>query len=134
MRTSRVLLSVVVSLAGLTACGANGDGDAQIDLSPTAEAGRDIVRSSGCASCHGRNGDGGPGPAFVGLYGSTVTFKDGTSAVADDDYLYEAITDPGARQVEGYGFPMPTNSLTDAQVEQVIAYIRELGTAGETAP
>lgn len=140
MHTSRHLpvsrfVPVVATLAlmgaVLAACGSNND--AELVLSPAGEAGRDVVRSNGCAACHGRNGQGSPGPSFVGLYGSTVSFRDDTTAVADDDYLYEAITDPAARVRDGYGFPMPQNDLDDAEVEQVIAFIRDLA-APETTP
>ena len=100
-------------------------------LTAAGEAGREITRTNGCAACHGRNGEGSAGPAFVGLFGSTVEFKDGTTAVADADYLYESITDPAARLVEGYGFPMPPNDLSDEQVESVITYIEELADAAD---
>lgn len=115
-----------VLMAGATLAACGSDGTAEIPLSAAGETGREIARSNGCAACHGRNGEGGPGPKFVGLYGSMVEFKDSDSVVADDDYLYEAITDPNARLVDGYGFPMPENDLDDDQVEQLIAYIRDL--------
>ncbi len=123
--------SIVLAIATLGGCATNEA--AEIPLSAAGETGRDISRSNGCAACHGRNGEGGPGPAFVGLYGSTVEFKDGDTAVADDDYLYEAITDPRAREVDGFGFPMPENDLDDEQVESIIAYIRDLAATAEEA-
>lgn len=130
--TDLVHTAVVALAAGVlvTACGANDAGGPT--LSAAGEAGREITRTRGCAACHGRNGGGSPGPAFVGLYGSTVEFKDGTAATADDDYLFESIREPGARLVAGYGFPMPENDLTDDEIRSVIDYIREL--AGEETP
>ncbi len=126
-----VVAGVLVVGALATACGS--DSAPEIALSPAGEAGREIVNGAGCAACHGNNGEGRTGPAFIGLYGSTVEFADGESTVADEDYLYESITDPGARQVEGYGFRMPSNDLDDAEVEQVIAYIRDLAEPTEGA-
>lgn len=120
---ARVILLASVIAVGSAACG--GDG-ADLALSPAAEAGRDITRTNGCAACHGRTGEGGPGPAFVGLFGSTVEFDDGTTAVADEEYIRQSILEPGARVVAGFGFPMPENDLSDDEIESVVAYIREL--------
>lgn len=123
-------IAAVATFTGvvLAACGANGD---ELALSPAAEEGRDVVRSNGCAACHGRNGEGGPGPSFVGLYGSTVELEDGETVVADEAYLAESIREPRAKVVAGYGFPMPENDLTDAEIESVIAFIRELADTGD---
>lgn len=125
----RTVAATLVLGAAVVACGSNGD---EISLSPAGEAGREIVRSNGCAACHGRNGQGGPGPSFVGLSGSDVELKDGTTVTADDDYLYTAITDPSAQLVAGYGFPMPENDLTDEQVASVIDFIAELTPEGDS--
>lgn len=126
---ARLAAGVAIAGAVLAACGADGGSD--VTLSPAAETGREVMRSNGCAACHGRNGEGGPGPAFTGLFGSTVELEDGTTVVADADYLFESIRDPSARIVDGYGFPMPTNDLSDAEIESVIAFIEELATPTE---
>ena len=46
--------------------------------------------------------------------------------IADDDYLARAISDPGAEKVEGASVAMPSNGLSDEEVADVIAYIRDL--------
>ena len=114
---------LVLSLAG---CAATAD--EAITLSPAARAGRDVARSNGCAACHGANGQGGVGPAFVGLYRSDRELIDGSIVVADSDYLYESITQPGAKLVAGYRGRMPSNNLDDAQIASITAWIEELGT------
>lgn len=108
----------------LTACG--GSSDATSALSPEAAEGFEIASDRGCIACHGDDGAGAIGPAWVGLIGSERTFTDGTTIVADADYVRESIVDPGARQVEGYTIAMPPNALTDAEVTKVIAYIEAL--------
>ena len=123
---ARIVLRVAVvgtAIGGLAACGSD-DGGA--DLPAAAADGRDVARSNGCAACHGRNGEGGPGPAFSGLFGSTVELEDGSSVVADADYLFESIRDPGAKVADGFGITMPTNDLSDAEIESVIAWIEAL--------
>lgn len=113
----------LVALFVLAACGSDGGPD----LSPEAEAGRDVMRSNGCSSCHGANGQGGVGPTFEGLYGAEVQLEDGSVVAADDAYLRESITDPGAKIVDGYGLPMPTNDLDDDEIDQIITFIAALG-------
>lgn len=125
-------VAAVTLLVGATVAACGSDGGSDVALSPAAEEGREIVRTNGCAACHGRNGEGGPGPSFVGLYGSTVELEDGETVVADEAYLVESIRDPSAKVVDGYGFPMPENNLSDEQIQAVIAFIRELAeTEGE---
>ena len=124
LRHTNILAIIAVGAAMLLpACAANSS---RLTLSPAAEQGRSIANSNGCGACHGTSGEGGVGPDFVGLSGSTVQLADGSSVVADRDYLVEAIKDPGAKQVDGYGLPMPTNRLTDDEIDQVIVYIEAL--------
>jgi cytochrome c oxidase subunit II len=125
----RVAAIAVIAGASVAACGENSGSEPT--LSAAGEAGREITRTNGCAACHGRNGEGGPGPAFTDLFGSTVELADGRTVVADADYLFESIRDPSAKVVDGYGFPMPGNDLSDAEIESVIAYIEELAESGE---
>jgi cytochrome c oxidase subunit 2 len=110
-------------LAVTASCGDDADGD----LSEAARNGRDLARSNGCAACHGNDGQGGVGPSWVGLAGSEVELEDGTTVIADRDYLYRSIADPDAEVVAGYSLRMPTNGLDDDQIADVVAYIEELG-------
>ena len=49
-----------------------------------------------------------------------------SSVVADDAYLTTAIEDPAAQRVADFSLAMPENQLTPEQVDQIVAYIREL--------
>ena len=119
------LASALLLTVTLSACGATED--EAVELSPAAAEGRATARSNGCAACHGADGSGGVGPAFIGLYLSDRQFVDGSIAVADRDYLYESITQPAARLVAGYRGRMPSNNLDDDQVASIIDWIEELG-------
>lgn len=126
-------MAAVLLTAGLAACG----GDDDSDLSEQARTGRNTANSSGCASCHGSDGQGGVGPTWVDLAGSEVTLTvpedegGGTrTVIADDEYLRRAILDPQAEEVEGYTVNMPTNGLSEAETDDVIAYIKELTSDG----
>lgn len=122
---SRVAAAFLLALS-LAGCATTDD--EAVTLSPAAGAGRDVARSNGCAACHGANGQGGVGPAFIGLYRSDRELIDGSIVVADSDYLYESITQPGAKLVAGYRGRMPSNNLDDAQITSIMAWIEELGT------
>ncbi|MEO6651432.1 MAG: c-type cytochrome [Ilumatobacteraceae bacterium] len=118
--------ALTVLLAG---CGGTSDAT---DLSPAATDGRGIMRRSGCGSCHGSDGGGGVGPAFVDLFGTDVPLDDGTSVTADRAYLTESILEPAAKIVDGYTLPMPKTNLSNAEIDSIIAYIEALGTTGTT--
>ena len=117
---------VAIAVAAFAGCG--GD-SGSVSLSPEAKHGRDVARTNGCSACHGSNGEGGVGPPLAGLYGSQVALADGSTALADDAYLTEAIREPDATRVAGYDVAMPSNDLDDEQIAAVIAYIRALGDA-----
>ena len=116
---------VITLLVVAVACG----GSSRAELSPEAESGRRIVKRAGCASCHGDDGKAESVRRSIGLYGSEVTLDDGSTVVADDAYIRRSITDPDAQRVEGYTLKMPVVDLSDDEIEAVLAYIRELGTA-----
>lgn len=118
----RTLTLAGCTAALLAACG----GDSGPVLSEAAAAGRSVFTANGCAACHGADGAGGVGPTLVGLIGSTTEFADGTSMVADRDYVIESIMDPAARKVAGYSIPMPMNNLALADVESIVEYIEEM--------
>jgi cytochrome c553 len=46
--------------------------------------------------------------------------------MADDDYLYTSIKEPGAMKRRGAVGIMPSNKLTDQEIASIIAYIRAL--------
>ena len=118
-------LATVVTMLALGACSSSSS-SAPADLSAEAVAGREISISSGCASCHGSNGEGRVGPKWIGLADSQVTLSDGTIVTADDGYLYTAIHDPNATRRKGAVGQMPSNQLTDEEIASIIVYIRAL--------
>jgi cytochrome c1 len=127
---SMAIVAMAASVGVLAGCGdGTGDADAnQVPLSAQAERGRSIAQGNGCASCHGSSFGGGVAPTWIGLAGSNVTLTDGTTVVADRDYLTRAITAPADERVQGYSIVMPQNLLTADEVADVVAYIEALGT------
>jgi len=123
--STRPLLGLAVLAVALAGCG--GGGDAGPDLSEQALRGRAVAESNGCVACHGDRGQGSVGPAWIGLAGATITLDDGSSVVADSGYLRRAILEPKAQRKDGYTIEMPVVELTTQQVDDLVAYIEELG-------
>ena len=126
-----LLAAIIVTVAAVAAvaagCSSGGEPDAS-ELTEEAARGLGVAKRFNCTGCHTSDGSDSVGPTWLGLYGSEVPLADGETVVADDDYLRTAIEDPTAQVVEGFRSTMPKQELDVSQVDDVIAYIRELST------
>lgn len=118
-------LGLPMLLGGLAACGndspsSGGAADAAV------ERGQGLSRTRGCSACHGADGQGGLGPAWVDVMGTEVTLTDGSAVTVDEAYISQSITDPDAAVVAGYAVAMPKTDLSDAEVGDLVAYIVSL--------
>jgi cytochrome c oxidase subunit 2 len=95
---------------------------------PLWEKGKELAEKSGCMACHSADGSGKIGPTWKGLFGSTVTFTDGTSGRADEQYVRDYIFTPNVKIIKGYQPVMPSykGMLKDDEITAVIAYIKTL--------
>ena len=87
-----------------------------------------LTVKNGCIGCHSIDGSKLVGPSWLGTYGSTREFADGTSAVADDAYIIQSIREPLAHEVAGFSpstMP-PYTALTDEEIANIIAYLKTL--------
>ena len=50
---------------------------------------------------------------------------DGSTEVFDSDYVRSSLSDPSEQVVDGYQAIMPSFSLSDTQVEAIIAFLKE---------
>ncbi len=85
-----------------------------------------LLNAKGCLACHSVTGNPGVGPTFKGLYGKLETLSDGSQVKVDETYLRESITQPGARSVRGYPPSMPAIPLTESELNELVATIKEL--------
>jgi cytochrome c oxidase subunit 2 len=101
-----------------------------------AGSGHDLFQTLGCASCHGTNGEGGRGPALLGVFNSQVLLSSGQSVRGDESYIRESILNPQAKLAAGYGPVMPTfqGVVNEEQMVQLIAYLKSLGTNSLAGP
>ena len=104
-------------------------------MSPAA-AGQQMFESLGCVSCHGANGEGGRGPALLGVFGSQVVLNNGQTVKADEGYIRESILNPQAKIVTGFGPIMPSfqGQVNEEQLLQLVAYVKSLSTPKPETP
>jgi cytochrome c1 len=125
----RWIFGVLITSAlgfGAAACGGDNGSGSGPELSEAGERGKSLSASSGCAGCHGADGQGGVGPTWQGLTGSQVELADGTTVIADEEYLIRAIKAPSADLRADFSVQMPRNNLDDRQVADIVAYINDL--------
>ena len=95
------------------------------------QAGERLFGELGCIACH-RPDAGALGPNLAGVFGHDVTLSDGTTVVADENYLRESILNSQAKLVAGYAPIMPTfqGTVNEEQLGHLIAYVKSLGQTG----
>ena len=95
---------------------------------PLPQMGALLYQTKGCATCHSIDGTKGTGPSWKGVYGSMQQLSDGSSVMADENYIRESILVPGAKVVKGYDNVMPVfqGLLRDREVNALVAYIKTL--------
>lgn len=95
---------------------------------PPVELGKRVYQIKGCKQCHSVEGVDGTGPMWNNVFGSTRTFADGSTRVADENYIRESILNPGKELVQGYGNNMPTyqGNIKDAEITGVIEYLKTI--------
>ena len=98
-----------------------------------AAQGAALFRSKGCSGCHGPAATV-HAPSLEGLFGSTLPLQNGTTVIADAQYIHDSILLPQSQIAAGYPSIMPTfqNQLTEDEVLKLVAYVESLGSATET--
>jgi mono/diheme cytochrome c family protein len=125
-----LLLLILVSIVALAACGGKGEvtepgGGAATGDPAAGEQVYQKVASPGCATCHSLEaGQTIIGPSLNNIGTVAATRVDGMSA---EGYLRQAIVDPNAHVVEGFGSNiMPATyktQLGEEQINDLIAFL-----------
>ena len=101
-----------------------------------ADQGKLLYDQLNCVNCHGLK-DNERGPSLHGVPGSQRKMTTGETVTANDDYMREAIINPGGKLTAGYDNTMPQDykaQLTEEQVRDLIEYMKTLGSAAAPAP
>jgi cytochrome c oxidase subunit 2 len=101
-------------------------------MSPV-DAGRKLYQIRGCQQCHSVDGTAKTGPTLLGVFGHSQSLADGSSIIADENYIRESILEPAARVVAGYEPVMPTyqGRIKDEEIIAIIEYLKSLTGAEE---
>lgn len=92
----------------------------------SAARGERLYTANACQTCHSLDGSQLVGPSFAGLYGADRQFTDGTTGVANEDYISNSIINPADNIVEGYNNVMPPyNYLSDGEIQSLVEFIKE---------
>lgn len=130
--TWRILAVVPALMVAGAGCGGGEGGDeggtaSATTLSSFGEEGREIAQRNGCMSCHSVDGRDGVGPSWAGVFGTEVELDDGSTVIADEEYMTTAIVEPNAQIRAGYRGIMPQRELDPDDVAAIVQYLRELG-------
>jgi mono/diheme cytochrome c family protein len=97
------------------------------------QLGEQLVGQYACGTCHNEDGsDGGIGPTWAGLFGSTSQGIDADgntiTITKDEAYIRESIVAPGAKKTAGYeqGVMAAYDYLSDTEIESLVLYIKSL--------
>jgi cytochrome c oxidase subunit II len=93
---------------------------------PPALAGQALFEQLRCDNCHRGGGEASRGPPLENLFGSEVKLQDGSTVIANEDYLRESILRPAAKVVTGYQPIMPSfeGQIGEEGILHLIAYIK----------
>ncbi len=100
-----------------------------------AAGGSRLFQSYGCSGCHTEQGSV-RAPDLADIYGRVVFLQDGSTVVADDAYIRDSILQPRKQVVAGYRPIMPSfaGAVSNAELEQLVAYIKSMGKRSGQTP
>lgn len=106
-----------------------GDSSAGSKELSLVDQGKKVALSRACLGCHSLDGSKMTGPTWKGLYGSTLSYADGSSAVVDENLIREALVNPNAKIVKGYPpnqMPSFQGLMNDQEITAVIEFIKSV--------
>jgi cytochrome c oxidase subunit II len=88
-----------------------------------------LYQEKGCVGCHSVDGSPRVGPTFKGLLGKEEVILRGgkeMTIVVDEAFIRNYILHPNVDVVKGYPPIMPVVTMTDSELDEIIAYLKEL--------
>lgn len=118
------------AMTGQVVVMAPGDYASWLNSGPTAfqspaAQGRKVYEQYGCVDCHEAN----RAPSLQGLFGQPVLLSDGSTVIADENYVRQKLIAPSATIPAGYQPIMPSfaGRLSEDNILNLIAYIKSIG-------
>lgn len=128
-----MLLLAVAACLAVAGCGGASRSTPKAGGSLVAR-GAVLYQDDGCSGCHSLNGTRMVGPSWKGLAGSTVELTSGRTAIANNSYLIQHITEPNSLTVRGYPHGVMAQAIGvwqlkrhPAEVRALVAFIDSLG-------
>lgn len=90
-----------------------------------ADIGKKIYESK-CIVCHNLTAEKKVGPGFLGVFGASRQFSDGSSLVVDESYIRQSILTPNAKIVAGFVPAMPTfaGQLSEQELMGIVEFLK----------
>jgi cytochrome c oxidase subunit 2 len=88
--------------------------------------GKALADEKGCLACHTADGSPLVGPTFKGLFGRKEALEGGKTVTVDEPYVVRSIKTPSAEIVRGFPDAMPPLPLTDAEIQDLVAWLKTL--------
>ncbi|MBT3942989.1 MAG: c-type cytochrome [Chloroflexi bacterium] len=97
----------------------------EADADPAVASGEEVFAANACVACHSTGENDVVGPGLAGIGERAGTRVAGQSA---DEYLNEAIKDPGAFIVDGFANAMPGTfgNLPEGEINDLITFLKSL--------
>ena len=91
------------------------------------KSGEQLYTLRGCVACHSLDGSPKIGPSWKGIYGTERPLANGSSVIADDNYIKQSIIDPNSQVVKGYPAAMPAYvDMPEEEINAIIDFMKEL--------
>ena len=90
------------------------------------DPGKQLFQAKGCVACHTTDGTPGIGPTLKGVLGRQQELADGSTVVVDQAFIERYLRSPNNPALKGFQPVMPVLPLTDAEVQQLVDYVKNL--------
>ncbi|GJM40303.1 MAG: cytochrome c oxidase subunit 2 [Ardenticatenaceae bacterium] len=87
------------------------------------ERGEKFYVELGCSGCHSLDGTTGAGPTWQGIYLREELLTDGTTVIADEEYLRDSILNPDDQIVQGFNPGVMSAQNYDTRIPELQAEI-----------
>lgn len=102
------------------------------DTIPPVKRGEMLYTLKGCNACHSVDGSANTGPTWLNLYGYEHSYTDGSTHVADDNFIRQSIYEPSAFIRQGYPNQMASyqGNINAEELAGITTYMKSISDRG----